>query len=414
MRTAMVLIGLLVIASLAFAYPSGIPAGYASNPPSNNSCHNCHSSFAINSGNGSIALSGLPTGGYVPSSIYHLTLTLADPGQVRWGFQLTSIYPSGTSWLQGGTLALTDPTHTALVVGSGTAPDYVEQTSSGTYNGTPGPTSWIFDWTAPSAGAGNVSFYASGNACNGNGGTSGDYVYNQSWVVSEASSTPTMDITIAPVNPPIVIPANGGSFQYNMNPHNIGTTPQTFQLWNHIITAQGPIISAFGPITRTLPGGANPTRTLTQNVASTVPAGTHYYVSLVGTYPTTISDTSFFTFTKSVVADGGPFVNDFNTYGDLFMDAINNETPQSFAVLGNYPNPFNPTTTISFMLPQAAKITLAVYDVAGHQVANVVNGWREAGRHDVTFDGSNLASGVYIYRLQADSYSASGKMMLLK
>jgi len=99
-----------------------------------------------------------------------------------------------------------------------------------------------------------------------------------------------MEVTITPVSPPIVIPANGGSFPYNLNVHNLTTQSQTFAVWNKFRTPSGSYIAAFGPIMRTLPGGANPTRVLNQNVAATVPSGTIYYISYIGTYPSTIQD----------------------------------------------------------------------------------------------------------------------------
>jgi len=82
--------------------------------------------------------------------------------------------------------------------------------------------------------------------------------------------------------------------------------------------------------------------------------------------------------------------------------------------LGNNPNPFNPETTISFALPEASQVTLSVYDVQGHQVAELVNGWRNAGSHDVAFNGRNLASGIYVYRLAAGATVATGKIVLMK
>jgi hypothetical protein len=88
--------------------------------------------------------------------------------------------------------------------------------------------------------------------------------------------------------------------------------------------------------------------------------------------------------------------------------------PASFSLKGAYPNPFNPTATINFTLPEMAKVSLNVYDVQGRQVAQLVNGLRQAGNHQVTFDGSNLASGVYLYTLTAGSHTATGKMMLMK
>jgi hypothetical protein len=81
---------------------------------------------------------------------------------------------------------------------------------------------------------------------------------------------------------------------------------------------------------------------------------------------------------------------------------------------GVSPNPFNPTTTISFGLPEASLVTLKIYDSNGRQVAQLVNSLQPAGVHQITFDGSSLPSGLYLYRLTAGQNTASGKMVLLK
>ena len=89
------------------------------------------------------------------------------------------------------------------------------------------------------------------------------------------------------------------------------------------------------------------------------------------------------------------------------------EIPNEF-FLGAFPSPFNPSTVLSFELRVASEINLAVYDVTGRKVAELVNGWRDAGSYQITFDGSELPSGVYIYRLQVEEYSVFGKMVLVK
>jgi hypothetical protein len=88
--------------------------------------------------------------------------------------------------------------------------------------------------------------------------------------------------------------------------------------------------------------------------------------------------------------------------------------PVEFSLEQNYPNPFNPATTIKFSIPQSSKVTLKIYDVLGREVSTLVNDVRNAGNHEVNFDASNLASGMYIYSIKAGDYSASKKMMLLK
>jgi hypothetical protein len=80
----------------------------------------------------------------------------------------------------------------------------------------------------------------------------------------------------------------------------------------------------------------------------------------------------------------------------------------------NYPNPFNPSTTIHYALPHQSYVTLTIYDVLGQKVAELVNGVVDAGSHDVKFDGSRLASGVYFYRLQAGGFVQTKRLMSLR
>jgi hypothetical protein len=89
--------------------------------------------------------------------------------------------------------------------------------------------------------------------------------------------------------------------------------------------------------------------------------------------------------------------------------------PQSFQLLQNFPNPFNPTTTIEFALPQRATVTLDVYNSLGAKVATLIDNQRmNAGVQNLTFDATNFSSGLYIYKLQAGAHVMMKKMMLLK
>jgi hypothetical protein len=95
-------------------------------------------------------------------------------------------------------------------------------------------------------------------------------------------------------------------------------------------------------------------------------------------------------------------------------DLLSSRVPSEFGLSQNYPNPFNPRTTIRYEVPQKSRLTLSVYNLLGQQVSILVQGEQEAGHHEVRFDGSNLASGVYFYRLQAGSFVETKKLLLLK
>ena len=95
------------------------------------------------------------------------------------------------------------------------------------------------------------------------------------------------------------------------------------------------------------------------------------------------------------------------------------DLPAAFALDANYPNPFNPQTKISFALPEAQHVELAVYSLDGRRIATLLNENRGAGRHVVTWtgrdgDGRTVASGIYLYRIDAGPYSQVRKMTLMK
>ena len=104
--------------------------------------------------------------------------------------------------------------------------------------------------------------------------------------------------------------------------------------------------------------------------------------------------------------------SDFITLSGLNDDTGN--IPQSFHLYQNYPNPFNPVTVIKYNLPVAGKVNLEVYNLVGQKVATLVDSKQSAGSHLIEFNASALASGVYLYKITAGSFSAVRKMVLLK
>jgi hypothetical protein len=243
------------------------------------------------------------------------------------------------------------------------------------------------------------------------------------WILKSTSTltypTATVTVLMSPVSSPIVIPASGGSFSYNVTVTNNTSGTQSTQGWvmqrqpNGVW--QGPML---GPVSLAIPGNTSISRLRNQNVPSTAAPGNYLYEGRVGTYPNVIVATSSFNYTKTTVG-GGTIVREWANSGESFdpwLDPQSVIAPLEFALQGAFPNPFNPTTTIRFALPEASRVALTVYDINGRQVwaMNPTSANLGSGSHEITFDGSSLASGVYLYSLSAGSHHATGKMVLLK
>ncbi len=99
---------------------------------------------------------------------------------------------------------------------------------------------------------------------------------------------------------------------------------------------------------------------------------------------------------------------------DLFTDVNNEEIPSEFQLYQNFPNPFNPVTTISYQIPFSSKVTLKIFDALGREITEPVNEVQSAGKHDIKFDGSKLSSGIYFYQLRAGNIVETKKFTLMK
>jgi hypothetical protein len=102
------------------------------------------------------------------------------------------------------------------------------------------------------------------------------------------------------------------------------------------------------------------------------------------------------------------------TYGTLVGVKDKITVPMVYSLSQNFPNPFNPSTTIKYSLAKEGFIKLTVYNSIGSKVATIVDGYKPSGNYSVQFNGSNLASGIYLYRLESGNYSSAKKFILQK
>lgn len=146
------------------------------NAPGEQNCTQCHTGSALNSGGGTLTITGVPAN-YSPNQEIDVTVTLSQTGRVRFGFQLTVLDDQGR---KAGDITATDTTRTAL--GNGTVLNNLRQYIGHTLDGTSGSgqNTWSFRWKAPAQSVGRVTFYAAGNAANNNGATGGDLIYANS------------------------------------------------------------------------------------------------------------------------------------------------------------------------------------------------------------------------------------------
>lgn len=100
------------------------------------------------------------------------------------------------------------------------------------------------------------------------------------------------------------------------------------------------------------------------------------------------------------------------SYSDVV--SVSYDVPAEFVLNQNYPNPFNPSTTISYFVPKESFVSIRIYDFLGREVTTLVNEMKPIGSYEIRFDASNIPSGTYFYTMNADSYTSTKKMILIK
>ena len=220
-----------------------------------------------------------------------------------------------------------------------------------------------------------------------------------------------VDITLTPVNPPIIIPAGGGSFDYQIDITNMETNPLTFHAWIMVVfpdgSERGPLIPK---VISEMEGGGNINRELTQNVPDFLPGGAYSYIANVGVYPSEIWDSHEIPFAKE---------QSFDKIGheeNSELDGKPNDPVMSVSVetFSACPNPFNSQTVISFDIAEAGYCNLKIYDISGRETAKLHSGYLNAGMHSLNFTGDNLSAGVYFAVLETRGISSVYKLLYLK
>jgi hypothetical protein len=228
--------------------------------------------------------------------------------------------------------------------------------------------------------------------------------------------SPTVEIVIEPVNPPIIIPPQGGTLQYQALVVNAWFTSTFFDYWTMLTL---PDSSEYGPLflrfnINLLPGGSI-IRTFSQTVPGSAPFGDYVFTAYVGDYQSySIWDEDAFSFSKSGVDDSG-IENWIASGWEEEEDAINESSAlETYFLYPPTPNPFNNITEITYFLPEAGEISLVVYNALGQEVATLDSGWKSAGFYTVIFNGDNLASGLYLCSMKDKNSSQVRKILLLK
>ncbi|MDF1544221.1 MAG: PKD domain-containing protein [bacterium] len=368
--------------------------------------------------------SGTPTSGFYPLNVNFTDLSTNSPTSWTWDFgdtgNSTSQNPSHT-YTAAGTYTVTLTATNAFGSDGETKVGYITVTAPNTdppvadFSGTPvsgdsplnvsftdastnSPTSWLWDFgdtgssTAQnpshiytSAGVYTVTLTAT-NAYGSDGVTKVDYI---------TVTTPTVDL---------------------MHVHDIQVTreskgPNDNGRGTITIYDQNEQPVANANVTVSADGPSGGTGTAATNSAGQVTFTTSKVKNPTGEWCFEVINV---THASNTYNSGGNHVTYACESGPVFKNDPSDVLPTAFALEQNHPNPFNPTTNISFRLPEASHVTLSVYNLMGQKVATLANSTYSAGEHTVQWDASNNASGLYLYRISAGSLVETKKMLLIK
>jgi hypothetical protein len=235
------------------------------------------------------------------------------------------------------------------------------------------------------------------------------------WLVKVVGEIePDIAIEIIPDDPPVTVP-QGGSFGFTGRLTNNTDEPQVIDA---ATVAVGPQKGVHGPFKKflDLELQAYETRTahFDQHVNDRAPLGVYNYIAYCGDYPSAAIDSSFFQIEVTEATSTGRENSRWVLRGSFDRSDEPSSIPSDFALLSNYPNPFNAQTVIQYQLPVSSDVRLEVYNLLGNKVATLVDGEQQAGYRSVTWDASEVSSGIYFYKLSAGDFTETKRMMLVK
>ncbi|MFQ5869424.1 MAG: T9SS type A sorting domain-containing protein, partial [Candidatus Zixiibacteriota bacterium] len=209
-------------------------------------------------------------------------------------------------------------------------------------------------------------------------------------------------VELYPHDTPIVIPRQGGELSFDGWVFSFSGRAGRADIWTYLFA---PEIGRYGPLDLynvRIPADSLGLNEISRHVPEVAPEGDYVFVAYVGQYPSAITDSSYFYFTKAGEIVGVP--------GDWTEDNL----PLDYALFQNYPNPFNATTRINYQLPVNAHVKLEVCNLLGQKVATLVDSKQQRGYKSVVWDASEVSSGLYFYKLTAGDFTETRRMILVK
>lgn len=241
-------------------------------------------------------------------------------------------------------------------------------------------------------------------------GTSGTILYT-----SNGGMESPLEITLTPVNPPIQIPASGGSFDFEALIVNLTDSTVTYDVWTHAVLPNSVVYPLIAREDVMLAAEDTLFRVVTQAVPVGAPSGLYTYQGFVGDYPDVMWDESSFDFEKLATDFGGDVYTSWTVSSwDTENLTKTSKSADQTGLLSAYPNPFNPEMTFSYRLPEAARVQLQIFNLQGRLIATLVDRVEGAGEHSLEFNGAHLPSGMYFYTLETGLFHQDGKLLLLK